>query len=307
MEGNPLRKAGFVPNRRYRVKYTENGMELRVSNKGERFVSKRTRSNEVYPIIDINNQRVLEIFEEGTPIKCSVEKGVIKISIHKIRELQLQREERLLDRLASGKKLKESALFVGGGISTHGIHAGLKKAKVSAKIDSLAELDSSYLQIAQRNLNPVHSYKGAIEEIEGTDIREADILSFSMPCTGHSTHGKASKKLRLAEEHDKANTALFGVVNYIVQSNPSVLISENVVGARNSATYILLRAELSRIGYTVKEFELDHNQAGSVEKIKRYWFVAVSAGLDKKLPIKNLEVPNYKKKFKNIKSLIAER
>jgi DNA (cytosine-5)-methyltransferase 1 len=128
-----------------------------------------------------------------------------------------------------------------------------------------------------------------------------------MPCTGHSSHGKASNKIKIAEEHTQANTALFGVVNYIVNSNPSIMISENVIQARNSATYILLKAEINRLGYDVFEYILDNKQAGSIEKRKRYWFVAVSKGLSKKVNLNNLIIPTYKKQNKTIKSILNER
>lgn len=307
VEGDSLRRAGFSPNKRYRVSYREEELELRLSKKGERSVSKRTRSQMVYPIIDLNNSKILDIFEENTPLKCWVEKGVIRISVHRIKKLQKEREERLLEKLEKGQSLAEAALFAGGGISTHGIHEGLKKSKIKAKIDSVAELDKRYLQLAERNLRPAMSYRGKVEDIEPKDIREADILSFSMPCTGHSGLGKAKKKIKMAEEHEEASTAIFGVINYIVHSNPSVMVSENVVSARGSATYVLLKSELNRIGFDVFEYELDHRQAGSVEKRKRYWFVAVSKGLAKLFSFGEMKVPVYPRKHQTIGSLLRER
>ncbi len=307
IEGEPLRGAGFRPNMRFRINYLDGKIELKTSKKGERSVSKRTRSNMVYPIIDINNQKVLEVFDYDTPLKCCVEKGKITISIHKIRELQAEREQRVLDKLWSGKAIKEATLFAGGGISAHGIAKGIKRAGVKSKIDAIAELEDSYLQLAMRNLKPRVSYRGKIEEIESEDIVKTELLSFSMPCTGHSNHGKAKKKIKIAEQHDQASTALFGVINYIIHSNPAVMISENVIQAQNSATYILLKSELERIGYSVFEYTLDHEQAGSIEKRKRYWFVAVSKGLEKLSPFKGLEIPKYEKQYMSIKNLLNER
>lgn len=307
IEGEALRNAGFAPNKRYRVKYDENHLELRLSNKGERNVSKRTRFQEVFPIIDINNQRVLEIFEEDTPIVCHVERGVIRISIHKIRELKEKREAQYLEKLKQGAPLNESALFVGGGISAHAIHQGLKESGVKSNIDTIAELESAYLQIAQRNLGPVYSIKSRIEDIETRFIRNSDILSFSMPCTGHSTQGKTSNKIKCAEEHKDANTAIFGVVNYIVHSNPAIMISENVIQAKTSATYILLKAELNRLGYDIFEYDLDEKMAGSIEKRRRYWFVAVSKGLNKLSRFDKISIPMFEKQYKTVSNVLKAR
>lgn len=35
-----------------------------------------------------------------------------------------------------------------------------------------------------------------------------------------------------------------------------------------------------KLGYNIHEIELDEKQAGSIEKRRRYWFVAVSSGID---------------------------
>ncbi len=307
IEGESLRRAGFKPNSRYRLEYRDGEIILSVSKKGERTVSKRTRSNIVFPIIDINNQKILEIFQSDTPVVASLEKRTIRISIHEIKKLQKHRENVFFSKLENDIALDESSLFTGGGISTHAINKGLKKYKIKSKISSIAEMDPSYLQIAQRNLNPAHCHVAKIEDIQSKDIKGTDILSFSMPCTGHSNHGKASNKIKIAEEHSQANTALFGVVNYIVNSNPAILISENVVQAKYSATYILLKAEINRLGYDIFEYDLDQNQAGSIEKRKRYWFVAISKGISKVVNLEKLNIPTYKREHKNIKSILDER
>lgn len=307
IEGTSLRNAGFKPNSRYRVEYKDDSVTLRVSKKGERSVSKRTRSSETYPIIDINNKGVLDIFPEKCPIVCDVQKGVITISIHHIRENQTKREAQLLNKVQNGIALTESALCVGGGISTHAIHSALKKNNVKSKVDSIAELDVSYAQIAQRNLSPNTMHIGKIEDIDFNKVSNTDILSFSLPCTGHSPQGKTKNAIKSAEEHKEAATSIFGAINYIVKSNPAYIISENVIQAQDSATYILLKAEIRRLGYEIQEYILDHNQAGTIEKRKRYWFVATSKGIYKKAGALPKEAPVYKKKYKSIKSILSPR
>lgn len=306
IEGDTLNRAGFKPQKKFNVQYNSNGIELRLSNNGSRNVSKRSRSNMTYPIIDLNNSKILEIFDYDTPLMCSVDKGVIKISTHKIKELQCEREERIIKKLKSKKALKESTLFCGGGVSAHAISQGLKDKGIKTVVEAIADVDSSYLQIAERNLKPQKVYKGKIEDIHVEDITESEILSFSMPCTGHSTQGKAKKGIKFAEEHDEASTAIFGVLNFVVNSNPAILISENVIQAQNSATYILLRAELNRIGYEVFEYNLDHKQAGSIEKRRRYWFVAISKGLLKNKSF-NKKIPSFQKRYTSVKSVIKNR
>lgn len=306
IEGETLNRAGFKPQKKFKVDYNPKGIEIKLSKEGERNVSKRTRSNMTYPIIDLNNSKILEIFDEDTPLMCSVEKGIIKISTHKIKELQMEREESLLSKIKKNKPLTESTLFCGGGISAHAISQGLKDKGIKTELEAIADESVSYLQVAERNLKPKKIYKGKVEDIHIEDITKSDILSFSMPCTGHSNQGKAKKGIKFAEEHDEASTAIFGVLNFVVNSNPSILISENVTQARNSATYILLRAELKRLGYEVFEYTLDNKQAGSIEARVRYWFVAISKGLLKKNKLEET-IPTFKRKYSSIKSIITKR
>ncbi len=118
---------------------------------------------------------------------------------------------------------------------------------------------------------------GRAEEIETTFFEPVDILSFSMPCSGFSRAGKA-KHGQNPEAHTGA-AALFGTMNAIRAANPAVLISENVVEAQYSPAYVLLKAELIRLGYEVFERIMDASDTGSIENRKRYWFIALSKGL----------------------------
>jgi DNA (cytosine-5)-methyltransferase 1 len=69
---------------------------------------------------------------------------------------------------------------------------------------------------------------------------------------------------------------VFGLVRILDAANPSLLLSENVVEARNSATYELLVRELQRRNYIIQDIVLDERQAGSVEARTRWFFVAIS-------------------------------
>lgn len=52
--------------------------------------------------------------------------------------------------------------------------------------------------------------------------------------------------------------------------NPSVVVSENVVQARDSASYMLVRAYLKEQGYVITEDVLDARQAGTIEDRDRW-------------------------------------
>ena len=97
-----------------------------------------------------------------------------------------------------------------------------------------------------------------------------------MECSGFSKAGKAYHK-KTAEEH--SGTALFGVVNAVRNANPAIVISENVIEAKNSSMFALFTGELNRLGYKIFELELSNQHTGSIEKRRRYWMVAISENL----------------------------
>ena len=72
---------------------------------------------------------------------------------------------------------------------------------------------------------------------------------------------------------------MFGVVNAVRNANPAIVISENVIEAKNSSMFALFTGELNRLGYKIFELELSNQHTGSIEKRRRYWMVAISENL----------------------------
>lgn len=306
LEGMRLHQLGFESGSKYSVSYDDSKqvLTLTLNPNGERKVSGKNKYSAPCPVIDITNGQVDKMFPIGTPIVVNACEEKITISVHELMKNKIQREVDVKRKIAEGENLFEGSLCTGGGISTHAISEGFKSVGLKNSVKMIAELDSRYLQVAVRNFPSVeHIHNGQIENVRIEDIPKLDVLSFSLPCTGHSIAGKSSNKIKIAEEHPTASTSLFGALRYIVHSNPAIIISENVVQSKDSATYILLKSEITRLGYKIQEFILDGYQAGSIENRKRYWFVAISDGLlgDKDL---NLSVRDFPKKFEKVGDVV---
>jgi DNA (cytosine-5)-methyltransferase 1 len=303
LEGKKLGAIGFKPSLKYDIEYDQDNktITLKLNKEGSKIVSSRTRYEERLSVIDICNNTLSAIFPEGTKIVARAKDKKIIITEQEVQKNQTERETSLLSKLESGQTILEGSLCTGGGISTHAIHSALKTLGINSKVKMIAELDSRYIQVAQKNfpeIDVVHQCK--IEEVEFQDIPKLDLLSFSLPCTGHSIAGKTSRGLKSAEEHPEAATSVFGALRYIVKSNPAILISENVPQAQTSATYILLKSELVRLGYSIQEFNLDEKQAGTIEKRRRYWFVATSKGLN----TEDIVPTSFSKKYSSVGQIV---
>jgi DNA (cytosine-5)-methyltransferase 1 len=281
IEGQKLALAGFCPDAPYTALYDgiAKRIDLRLDPEGARRVAKSQRNGVARPIIDLTGKQVASVFDGGEKLRVTFEHGHIAIEQHHEAQSQDDREKRFRQRSTSGT-LQKASMFTGGGVSTEAIAEAFSSTGLSAKLSWVCECETKYIEAAGQNCLAIDDdtafLVGMAEEIEPHLFTQVDVLSFSMPCAGFSTAGKAKHK-QTSEQH--SGTALFGVINAIKNSNPAVIISENVVEAQGSPIYQLLVAELERTGYRVFEQVLDQRHTATIEKRARYWLVAVSEGI----------------------------
>jgi len=282
IEGQKLSLSGFAPDALYTVLY--DGVSKRITLTldpvvGSKRVTKSTRNGKDRPIIDLQSKMVDSVFSGGDRLRVTFNNGQIIISEHHEVTSQEQREDRFQQRTENGTLLKAS-MFTGGGISTDAITQAISQSGLNSRMSWVCEMEVKYIESAGQNCMSIDDNTaflvGMAEEIEPDLYSEVDVLSFSMPCAGFSKAGK-SKHKQTSENH--SGTALFGVINAIKASNPSVIISENVTEAMDSPIYQLLTSELRRTGYKVFEQILDQRHTASIENRARYWMVAVSEGI----------------------------
>ena len=282
IEGQKLSLSGFAPDALYAVLY--DGIAKRITLSldpmgGSKRVTKSTRNGKDRPIIDLQSKMVDSVFNAGDRLRVTFTQGQISIQQHYETTSQESREQRFQERSDSGTLLKAS-MFTGGGISTDAIAQAIAQSGLDSRMAWVCECEQKYIESAGENCLAIDDSTaflvGMAEEIEPHLYSEVDVLSFSMPCAGFSKAGK-SKHKQSSENH--SGTALFGVINAIKASNPSVIISENVTEAMDSPIYQLLTSELRRTGYKVFEQILDQRHTASIENRARYWMVAVSEGI----------------------------
>lgn len=283
LEGRRLVDAGFLPGATYSVHQDETtgNLTMVLDPEGDRIVSQRRRRNsdKVDPIIDLCRK---DLAPAGTRIRVVFHLGKIEASLHHEDLKQEEREERLKENVKNND-VKEGSMFFGIGVSAHATHHALKDAGIQSTMEWVVEKDGRYLQVAVDNNDAVSEsttlIEGSVEEVELEFVTPVDILSFSMPCNAHSKAGRAKLGVASGDEDPATLTALVGTLSGIRKANAAILTSENVVEARDSVVYEILKAELRRMGYVLFERTLDGEDAGTLEQRIRYYFVAVSAGL----------------------------
>lgn len=305
LQGLRLAEAGFEKGASYRIDYDmEQGfIELILDDSGDRRVSGKKNGEGFQPIIDICNADVVDVTQGEERVRVDFAKGYIRVSIHHQVSKQRERELRFARNLNVGG-LTEGTLCAGIGVATAAVHQGLSEQGITSTVSWIVDRERRYLQVACDNNNALDGhtvlFEATLEELEPELLSPVDVMQVSLPCTLHSKSGKAKVKRSVAEAHDDA-TSVFGFLRVIEAVNPGVIISENIVDARNSATFVLIKGMLELLGYRIHEFVLDSEQAGSFEQRTRYWFIAVSSGLPQ---VDASKMPAFKRKYLTLGQLL---
>lgn len=289
LEGMRLDRCGFDPGAKFRVDLdlVNRQVRLKIDPQGDRTVSQRQRvldSGEVRrtPIVDVAGGALADVLGEGARVRAILAAGEIVFDLHPADLAREIREKRTREHLAEGR-LTEATLCAGGGVSTLALQDGLESRGIESRVDWVVDREGRYLDLASEN-NPAITpetrlYEAALEEVDTAALTPVDLVNVSLPCTGHSPAGKAKRGLNQAEDHPTDALAVYGLLRILEAVNPSVVVSENVVQARESASYALVRAYLAAQGYSISEAILDGDDAGSIENRSRWWLCAISNGL----------------------------
>lgn len=297
LEGTRLARCGFAPGTRFRVDLDldRRQVRLRIDADGDRQVSSRkargSEDERRTPIVDVTADALSRILGEGARVRAVLSQGEIVFDLHPV-ELAIEaREKRTREHVADGY-VTEAALCAGVGVATLALKEGLEAAGLKTRVDWIIDRDGRYLDLAAQNnpaiTNDTRLYEAALEEVETAALNGTDILQVSLPCTLHSTAGKVKRKLQKAEDHPTDALGTFGLLRILEAVNPSVVVSENVKQARESASYALVRAYLHEQGYSISEGVLGGKQAGSLEHRERWWFCAISRGLAEGFDMANI-------------------
>jgi len=315
LEGKKLADIGFVRYASYRtlVNYQTKMIVLTLDEKGDRKVAGRKRGEKEIPILDFSNDTVTKLFKGATRVKATFSKSIghqpstILIEVHHEDVKLNDREDRLKKNAKTGSVTEGSACS-GAAVFAAAMKQGMHEGGVESSVEWIIDREGNYLQVALDN-NPAITgdtviFEASLEELEPELLSPVDVFQFSLPCTGQGVAGKSKNKISRAEDHPTDATSVFGVMASIKASNPSIISSENVPEAQSSATYALIKAELQRIGYVIYEYILDSVQAGSFESRKRYWFLAVSKGIDNIAQASNFSIKDYDKTYHTLGQLL---
>lgn len=284
-----LADAGFEPGKTYRrtVDGAAKRITLSLEPNGSYVVSGKTKGDRRLPVIDISSAEALKPFEGMEAVRIVVGDKTIHILPLASEVRRTERLERLARNLDTGK-LETAGLCFGGGVLDHASHSGLQDAGIHPHLALANELDEELLMHAREHNDTIARdttlMAAPMQELVQDDwamrqLRPVDTLCIGIPCSGASRAGRAKRGLGMMEDHPTVGHLVASAIMLIQRLNPAVIVLENVVPYKSTASAQILRQHLRDSGYTIEEVTLNAADFGCLEARERWFMVAATAGL----------------------------
>lgn len=301
LEGRIPASAGFTPHTRFAAVKDAASLKvtLKIESQGNRMVSRKMKSENYIPVIDINSAEVLAMFAGLEHIRVIAKNGEIIIESLETERRAKERLQRIQTKMADGQPLSMGSVSHGGGILSKAIHDGLARSGIKSNLVFANDIREELIEHAGF-ANPVWTEKTihlaaplqelAFDQEVMSSLPVVDILEAGLPCEASSLSGRAKNGTSCAEEHPLVGHLIVPFLALVARVNPAVIIVENVPPYRATASMHIMRNQLRDFGYEVHEIELNSADWGVIEHRKRMCMVAVSAGL--KFSFDDLVIPH---------------
>lgn len=291
LEGNKTQRAGFTPGNHYEVEVSveKSMVALRLKDGGSRVVSKKQKRGEDVPVIDINSQEILKVFEGMEAVRVIMRNAEIFILPLATEVRKNQRVKDFKDKMARNEPITVGSLSHGIGVLSHAVHKGFTNAGVKSKLsfaldirDELLEQASSHNDAWDKDTQIIAApiQEVAFDPYAMANLNQVNILEMGIPCSGHSVAGRAKRGTAIPEDHPEVGHLIAAAIAIIARVNPIGILFENVVPYGSSASMSILRNQLKDFGYTCHEDVLEGADWNELENRKRFCMVAVSEGVD---------------------------
>ncbi|HEV2435850.1 MAG TPA: DNA cytosine methyltransferase, partial [Verrucomicrobiae bacterium] len=241
LESRRLDALGFSAGVPFSIEQRVNGIRLRPTVLSNNHVSKHIASGRERPIIDVANRLLLSPLNGFPEIKVTA-------TFKRIDVVPSVRGFHIRQRLETKPPFRAIEVFCGGGTLS---------AAIGSCYDLLLlagiEVEPKYADVWQQAHPRAVLYQADIRRIHAGELPAHDILVASIPCTSHSTLGRAKKSLAGKPELGDTGDLFLSVAYIVAHHLPSACVFENVPAFRNSLACLSLAQHLQKIGYSLTE------------------------------------------------------
>lgn len=293
-----LEQAGLCRGSKYDVVVDGQTIVLTANTDGSRVVSGKKIGERDNPVIDLNSQELLAIFDGMSAIRVIVKSGQIYLLPLASEIKKQERLQRLRYKLENGLPLDTASVSHGGGILSHALHAGMESAGIQTQLRFVNEIRHDLVEHASEKNDawskdtivyaaPMQAL--AFDQYGLATVPKVELMDLGLPCVGHSVAGKAARGLEEGEQHPESGHLVIASLILVNQASPAVILYENVTGYASSLSATILKKQLEELGYVTHEKFVNGEEWGVLENRKRWTMIAVTEGLE--LDFSNLVPP----------------
>ena len=222
IETRRLEALGFPPGTPIAVESKTDELILRPAILAENHVSSRKIAGGIRPIIDIANQALLRGLADYPELK-------ITGWFERLQVTPTRRAAAILRSRKLAPPFRVLEVFAGGGTMTAAL-SGNPNYIVQAGI----EIEPRFADVWQAAHPGAALIQADIRAVENSDLPPFDILIGGIPCTSHSTLGRAKKGLAGKPELGDTGDLFIPVLSLIRDRMPAAIVFENVPSFGNS-------------------------------------------------------------------------
>lgn len=263
LESQRLEALGFSHGVPLKIGNTGDTLTIVPALLGDNHVSSREVAGRRRPIIDLESASLLAGLAEFSEVKiiASFERLQVTPS-HRAFAVQRARNCQPPFRVVE--------IFAGGGTMTAAMHKD-ERYVISAGV----EIDPLFADEWQAQNPAATIIQADVRRLHSSELPDFDIVVGGIPCTCHSSLGRAKKGLAKRPESGDAGDLFIPVLGLISERMPAAALFENVPSFGTSLAGGLMTATLQRLGYHVFTTTLHPNADwGEIEDRKRWLLVA---------------------------------
>ena len=263
IESQRLSSLGFPPGTPLQVEQRTDSLTLRAVILADNHVSSRAAAGGRRPIIDLENQSLLSGLAEYSEVKIIASFERIQIT-PSTRAFAVQRSRTLQP------PFRVLEVFAGGGTMTAALRGDGRFQVVGG-----VEIEPDYADEWQSHHREAALFQTDIRSLHSSELPEFDLLIGGIPCTSHSTLGRAKKSLAGKPELGDSGDLFLPVLTFINERMPAAVVLENVPSFGTSLAGQLIVSHLQRLGYHVAVTILEpHRDWAEIEDRRRWLLVA---------------------------------
>ena len=263
IESQRLASLGFPHGTPLVVEQQSDGLTLRAGILGENHVSSRAVAGGRRPIIDLENQSLLSGLAKYSEVKIIASFERLQVT-PSTRAFAIQRSRTLQP------PFRVLEVFAGGGTMT----ASLSNDSRFQVIGGI-EIEPDFADEWQARHPEAALFQTDIRSLHTSELPEFDVLIGGVPCTSHSTLGRAKKGLAGKPELGDTGDLFLPVLTFMSERMPAAAVFENVPSFGSSLAGQLVVSHLQRLGYHVSDTILEpHRDWAEIEDRRRWLLVA---------------------------------